>query len=307
MMENSENRSSVSAIILTFNEEQNLEYCLQSLASFAKEIFIVDSLSTDHTIRIAKKYSCNIRQHHFENQARQLNWALNHLPIKTKWIIRLDADEIITLNLAKELLKLLPILPSEITGLYVKRRVYFMGKWIKYGGYYPTWLLRIWRTGKGYCEERWVDEHIKMTEGKAITVTNDIIEENHKKLHWWIEKHNNYATREAVEMLDLKYKFLSFKKIKPRLFGFQEQRKRWIKKEIYAKLPLFIRPILYFIYRYFFKYGFLDKKEGLIWHFLQGFWYRFLVDCKIYEIMTKVRKENKNVKEVITELYHINL
>jgi len=280
----------ISVIILTYNEEKNIEICLKSIFEWVEEVFIVDSYSTDKTLEIAQKYTDKIYQHFFVNHYTQFNWALNNLPIKGEWIMRLDADEYVLPELRNELCEKLPNISKKVTGLYVKRRVYFLGKWIKHGGYYPTWLLRIWRTGKGYCEERWMDEHIKVTEGECCFLNNDIVDENKKDLHWWIGKHNNYATREAIDILNLKYNFLRNDNIESKFLGTQEQRKRWIKEKIYANMPLFIRPFLYFIYRYFLRLGFLDGKEGLIFHFLQGFWYRFLVDAKIYEIERKAKK-----------------
>lgn len=298
---------SLSVIIPTFNEQKNIGRCLASVYGWVEAIFIVDSYSTDQTIEIVKKFACNIYHHPFENYAKQFNWALEHIPIKTEWILRLDADERVTLELRKELLEKLPTLNRDITGIYLKRRVLFMGRWIKHGGYYPVWLLRIWRKRKAYCEERWMDEHMKITEGAVLFLKNDIIDENQKDLHWWIGKHNSYATREAIDILNLKYNFLSYNTVSAKLSGTQEQRTRWLKEEIYAKIPLFLRPFLYFIYRYFFRLGFLDGKEGLVWHFLQGFWYRFLVDAKIYEMKKKAKKEQKGIKEIIEEIYDINL
>jgi glycosyltransferase involved in cell wall biosynthesis len=295
----------ISVIILTYNEEKNIEECLKSVYGWVEEIFIIDSYSTDKTLEIAKKYTDKIYQHPFENYAKQFNWALENLPIKTEWIMRLDADEFVTQELKNELIDTIPNIDKEITGLYVKRRIYFFDRWMK--GIYPIWVLRIWRYGKGYCEERWMDEHIKITEGKVYFLKNDIVDNNKKNLHWWIGKHNSYATREAIDILNLKYKFLKYDNVEPKLFGTQEQRKRWLKENFYAKMPLFIRPFLYFIYRYFLKFGFFDGKEGLIWHFLQGFWYRFLVDAKIYEIEKKAKKENKSIKEVFEEMYDVKL
>lgn len=295
----------ISVIILTYNEEKNIEECLKSVYGWADEIFIVDSYSTDRTLEIARKYTNKIFKHPFENYAKQFNWALENLPIKNKWVMRLDADEKVSVELKDELMKTLPRIPNDVYGLYVKRKVFFMGKWIKHGGYYPIWLLRIWRTGKGYCEDRWMDEHIKLTVGKTIFLKNDIIDENKKNLHWWIGKHNNYATREAIDILNLKYNLFKYNNVEPKFFGTQEQRKRWLKERFYTKLPLFIRPFLYFAYRYFIKLGFLDGKEGLIWHFLQGFWYRFLVDAKIYEIEKRAKEENVPIEKVIEEFLKI--
>lgn len=273
---------SIAVIILTYNEEENIEDCLKSVHDWVEEIFIVDSYSTDRTLEIARRYTEKIYQHQFETQAKQFNWALENLPIKSKWILRLDADERVTPELREELIEKLEKLPEDISGLYLKRRVYFMGRWIKHGGYYPTWLLRIWKRGKAKVEAIEMDEHVVLFEGKTMFLQNDIKEENKKDLTWWIGKHNNYASREARQILEGRRSPKG--KIIPNFFGSQERRKRWLKEKIYLKLPLFIRAFLYFTYRYFFKFGFLDSKEGLIFHFLQGLWYRFLVDAKIYEL-----------------------
>ncbi len=294
----------VSVIILTYNEEKHIERARESVISFADEVFIVDSFSTDRTVEIAQSLGAKVYKNKWVNYATQFNWALENLPIKTEWIMRLDADEIVSPELAKEIKEKLPYLEKDITGIYVKRRVYFMGRWIKHGGYYPTWLLRIWRKGYGFCEKRWMDEHIKIAEGKTIKFDNDIMEVNLNNLTWWIEKHNKYASREAIDMLNIEYKFLDQENVEANLFGMQEQRKRWLKENVYAKIPLFIRPFIYFLYRYFLKFGFLDGKEGLIFHLLQGFWYRFLVDAKIYEVKKEIRN-GKSIEESIEKVFGI--
>ena len=273
----------ISIIVLTFNEEKNIACCLQSVSDFAEDIYIVDSFSTDNTLEIAKQYNAQIYQHPFETQAKQLNWALNNLPIKTEWIMRLDADERVTEELADELCEKLLLFPPNITGLYFKRKVYFMGKWIRHGGYYPTWLLRIWREGFAVCEERCMDEHMKITNGELIMLDNDIVENNKKSLSDWIKKHNNYAEREASEYLFMKNSKSKRELISGSITGNQMEKKRWLNKNIYSNMPLFLRSLCYFFYRYFLRLGFLDGKEGLIFHFLQGLWYRFLVDAKITE------------------------
>ena len=297
----------ISIIILTFNEEKNIVSCINSTKLLSKDIFIVDSYSTDRTLEIAKMLGAKIYQNKWVNYSTQFNWALENLPLENKWIIRLDADERITQELRDELVRKLPNLSYDISGLYVKRRVYFMGKWVKHGDLYPKWTLRIFRKGKGKVERRWMDEHIKITEGKVLFLKNDIIDNNMKNLHWWIGKHNSYATREAIDILNLKYNFLQYNTIEPKLLGRQEQKKRWLKERVYTHFPLFLRSFLYFIYRYLFRFGFLDGKEGVIFHFLQGFGYRFLVDAKLYEIQKKMKFENKNVKSAIKDLYNIEL
>lgn len=279
----------ISVIILTYNEEQNIRHCLESIRGLVNDIFIVDSYSTDKTLEIAKKYTDKIYQHAFKTQAEQFNWALDNVPLKTEWIMRLDADEMVMPELTEEIKEVLGDweagrLGSDVTGMYIKRRVYFMGRWIKHGGYYPTWLLRVWRKGKARYEERAMDEHVVLSEGKTIQLKHDIIDWNRKGLSFWVEKHNQFASREMRAILatndGLK---LNPSYLDTSFFSSQEKRKRWLKEKLYHHLPLFIRSFLYFIYRYFFRLGFLDGKEGFIFHFLQGFWYRFLVDAKIYE------------------------
>ncbi len=277
----------ISAIILTYNEELNIENCLKSISDWVSEIFIIDSFSNDKTLEIAEKYGAKISQHPFKNQAEQFNWALDNLKIKSDWILRLDADEKITKELWQEIAEVLPKTSSEITGFYIKRRVYFMDQWIKHGGYYPAWFLRLWRFGAGRFEERQMDEHLILSYGKALKLKNDFIETDKKDLSCWIIKHNNYATREAKAILD-KANY----QIQTSLTGFQAERKRWFKEKFYNRLPLFIRACFYFSYRYFLRGGFLDGKQGLIFHFLQGFWYRFLVDSKLYEYQKKSTKNN---------------
>ncbi len=285
----------VSLIVLTYNEGLNIESCLKSAVDWTEEIFIVDSYSTDKTLEIAKKYGAKIAQHPFKNQAEQFNWALDNLDIKNDWILRLDADEYLTEELKEEIGKLLKNISVNrrenqhesayaVNGYCIKRRVYFMGRWIKHGGYYPIWLLRLFRKGKAkYQEERDVDEHLTLLEGKSGKMKNDFIDDNKKDLTWWIKKHNNYASRESGEIL----KSLIQGNEKS-AFGVQPGIKKWLKQNLYFKMPMFFRACAYFIYRYFFRLGFLDGKEGLIFHFLQGFWYRFLVDAKLFE---KIKKQ----------------
>lgn len=273
----------ISVIILTYNEEIHIGRCLKNVADWADEVFVVDSFSTDKTLEIAKQYGIKIVQHKFENQAQQFNWALDNLDIKNEWILRLDADEYLTEELKEEIsFSLNPLTPRkaglrfrlgfgekeissslEVNGYYIKRRVYFMGRWIKHGGYYPVWILRLFKKNKARSEQREMDEHIILLEGVAGKLKNDFIDNNKKDLTDWIQKHNNYALRESKDFLAGNY---------------GEN-----KKKIYYQLPLFCRAFMYFIYRYFIRLGFLDSKEGLIFHFLQGLWYRFLVDAKIYE------------------------
>lgn len=273
----------LSLIVLTGNEEENIEHTLRSVQGLASEIIVVDSLSTDRTLEICRRYTDRIVQHPFENQAKQFNWALDNVSISSEWIVRLDADEVLTPELSEEISRTLPTLSQEVTGIYLKRRVYFMGRWIRHGDYYPMWFLRLFRKGKGRYEEI-TEEHILLSEGRAIRLRHDFIDHNRKGLSFWVDKHNQWAIGEMLDMLSFaKGEGLPARTVAPSLFSTQEGRRRWLKVHLYARLPLFVRPFLYFLYRYVLRLGFLDGKEGLVFHFLQGFWYRFLVDAKIYE------------------------
>jgi glycosyltransferase involved in cell wall biosynthesis len=299
--------SSIAVVILTFNEEKHLARCLESVKSLTDKIYIIDSYSTDKTKAIAESFGATFTQHKWENNhARQFNWGLESLQGKHEWVLRLDADEYLLPELVEEIKQKIPNLENEITGVILKRRVLFMKRWIKHGGYYPIHLLRLWKMDAGKFEDRWMDEHVKLNYGKVISFENDFVDENLNNLSWWTDKHNNYATREAIDLLNIKYKFFNSEK-NPELGGKQDKRKRWIKEKVYTNVPLFIRPIFYFAYRYFIRLGFLDGIPGIIWHFLQGFWYRFLVDAKVYQIEQIAKKENKTIPEVIKEHYGIEI
>ena len=278
----------LTVVILTKNEQDNLKKCIDSFKGIAKRFVIVDSYSTDKTKELCNEISKNVNLDFYENKfidyATQFNWGLKNTNISTKWTIRIDADEELTDELVKEIENKLPLINGDVNGIILKRRMYFMGKWIKHGGVYPTKLLRIFKTGKAYCELKIMDEHIILKEGKSIEFKSDFKDYNTKQLEWWTYKHNWYSNR---EVLDYKGKVLSKNDndtlIEAKLSKGQAERKRFIKNNGYYKLPLFIRAHLYFIYRYYIRLGFLDGKEGRIYHFLQGYWYRFLVDAKIYE------------------------
>ena len=283
--------ANLTIIILTFNEERHITRCIRSIQGMAQHIYVVDSFSTDRTVEIAESLGAKTRQREFTNQAKQFQWALDTLPIETEWIMRLDADEYPTQKLVNEIQERLPSLPAEITGINLKRRHIFLDRWIKHGTRYPLILLRIWRTGSGRIEQRWMDEHIVLKEGKAVTFKSDFCDHNLRDISWWTEKHNRYAVREAIDILNRKFCFFETDEAIVRKDKFaQVGKKRFVKERIYNHLPLFSGPLLYFLYRYFIRLGFLDGKEGLAYHFLQGFWYRFLVEVKVMELDRELNK-----------------
>ena len=295
----------ISVIILTFNEEQHIKRCLENVNQFAKKVYVIDSFSTDNTVGIAKSMGATVVQHKWPgNQAEQFNWALENIEIDTEWIFRLDADEYLLPELIEELQAKVPLLDENITGITFKRRHIFLGRWMKRGTY-PVMILRMFRTGKAVCEQRLMDEHIELLEGENITFENDFVDENLNNLSWWAQKHVGYAVREAAELLDIEYN-ITGNDSGERHLSEKTLQKRKLKLK-YAKKPLFWRSFAYFIYRYFFKMAFLEGKEGFLWSFMQGWWYRTLVDAKIYEIKKACGNDKEKIIAHLKENYNITL
>jgi glycosyltransferase involved in cell wall biosynthesis len=269
----------LTVIILTKNEEQNIEKCIRSLKDLPKRIVLIDSFSTDSTVELARSLGAEVVEHPFESHAAQFNWGLDNLNLDTEWIMRLDADEELHPELVNELEERLPALPANVTGMILRRRVYFLGRWLKHGGKYPELLLRVFRRGHGRSEMRQMDEHLVVLDGETVTSQYDFLDNNQKSLEWWTAKHNWYSNKEVLDCLGVERD----DSVDCGTSSKQARAKRVIKKHGYYKLPPFFRAHLYFIYRYYFRLGFLDGKEGKIYTFLQAYWYRFLVDAKLYE------------------------
>lgn len=297
----------VSVIILTYNEEIHIRRCLENVNRFASNVFLVDCFSTDKTVEIAKSLGANVIQHAWPgNQAEQFNWALKNLVITTKWILRLDADEYLMPELIEELNLKLPALADGITGVIFNRRHIFMGKWMK-RGIYPVKLLRLFQTGKGVCEQRLMDEHIQLLEGRAVEFEHDFCDHNLNDLSWFCHKHVNYAIREAVDLLDIELDLTGAAETDENKHISAQALSKRMKKHKYAKQPLFWRSFAYFCYRYFLKGACLDGKIGFIWTFLQGWWYRTLVDAKVFEIKQACGTDKEQIKRYLKEHYNISL
>lgn len=289
----------ISVIILTYNEEIHIERCLNNAKKFAKEIFIVDSFSTDRTIEIAEKMGAKVYQHVWKNYSKQFNWGLQNLPIHTEWVWRMDADEYLSDNLIDELHQRLPNLPNEVNGFTAPCLRIFMGKYIKHG-IIPLILLRLFKIKYATCENRYMDEHIQLSEGVISDLKHPFYDDNLNNLSWWTNKHNGYATREAIDLLITEYDLLPQETIANSGDHSAAVRKKKLK---YIKMPLFWRAFAFFMLRYIFRLGFLDGKEGFLWHFLQGFWYRTLADAKVYEIKKRFGWDDEKIKAYIKDIY----
>jgi glycosyltransferase involved in cell wall biosynthesis len=274
---------SITAIILTRDEEIHLGRCIASVADLVTRIVVVDSFSSDSTMEIAKRFGAETFQRAFRNHADQFQWGVDAAAPTTDWILRLDADEYFEPALRDELRASLPALGADVTGLYLRRKVIFRDTWIRHGGYYPTFLLRLWRNGCGRVEQRWMDEHIVLTRGAAHKSQENFVDHNLAGITAWTDKHNRYATRQMVDFLNLEYGFFPVDAAIDREAGSQARAKRFLRNRIFARAPLYLRGLLYFSQRYFLRLGFLDGRDGFVFHFLQGLWNWILIDAKIDE------------------------
>ena len=267
----------VSVVILTFNSEATIGATLASLAGLTTDVHVVDSGSTDNTHDIVAASGAQLVHHPFVNYGSQRNWAIANLPLRHEWQLHLDADERLTPELKAEIATLLGgNVDPAISGFYVPRLVHFHERPLRHGGMYPIYHMRLFRTGKGRCEDRKYDQHF-FVEGGTRNLAHPMIDDIRLSLTEWTARHNRWADAEVDEILN------------PGGAGViqagsgdpvaEKRRARgW-----YYRAPLFLRAFLLFFYRYVVKLGFLDGKEGLIFYVLQTLWFRFLIDAKLYE------------------------
>lgn len=276
----------LTAIILTKNEEANIEKCIDSVREVAKRIVIVDSYSTDRTLDITRAMGGEIYQHEFENYGKQFQWAIDNTEIDTRWIFRFDADERLTKESAAELEKLcIENENTDVNGIIFTLEVTFLGRKLKHGGIYPFKKLCIFKRGMAYMEERAMDEQIILKSGRCVEMKCISEHNDFKDLSYWITKHNWYATRAAKDYFDHIESGDDYSNL-----DFTCKMRRIIKYKIYYNMPMRMRCFMNFVYRYWMRLGFLDGKEGFLYAFLQAYWYRILVDAKIYE--ASIKKES---------------
>jgi glycosyltransferase involved in cell wall biosynthesis len=275
----------VTFIILTYNEEKRLSDCLNSLDGVARNVFVVDSYSTDGTVALLDTRSVRYLQHEFKDYGAQRRWAQQNDPYASPWVFHIDADERLSDSLRRWLLEEFPRAAETADGFLFSRRTVFMGRWIRWGGHYPTYHLRLYRAAMGRCEDKAYDQHFLVDGSVEVVRGADIIDTVMSDLGSFVRSHERWSTNEAQEQLAS----LTAGEIRPVFGNNPIQRRRWVKRNLYDRSPLLLRPFLYFLYRYILRLGFLDGKEGAIFHVLQGFWFRFLVDAKILEHRSKTR------------------
>jgi glycosyltransferase involved in cell wall biosynthesis len=286
-----------SFVLLTYNEEIHLPRLLHSVKELKAPVYVLDSGSTDRTILICEELGAIVKYHPFQNHPKQWEAALNLFDIQTPWIIGLDADQYVTPELFETLRNFRNEDYADVNGIYFNRKYFLRGQWIRYGGFYPKYLLKMFRRGIGFSDTNENMDHRFVVPGKTIIwKQGHIIEENFKEneIGFWIAKHNRYSDLVADEEVE-RQKQLRSQTVSSRFFGNPDERIAWL-KNLWWRLPLGLRPFLYFSYRMFFRLGFLDGKTGMLFHFLQGFWFRLIVDVKIKERL-KVNHDERTHKK----------
>ena len=267
----------LTAIILTKDEEKNIRACMESLKGFAKRVVVVDSGSTDKTVEIAGELGADVYEHAFSYYAAQYNWGLDNANITTRWALRIDADERFTPELNAECEKLLEEAAEDVNGIAMDADFYFLGRLMKHGIANRRKIM-IFRVGFGRMEDRKRDPHTILTGGSYVSAKNHFQHYDFKDLNHYIAKCNWYAIRETQDYFAYKAGASQEVNTEKRLQKHRKHKFTW-----YYRAPSFIRAFLWFCYNYYFRLGFLDGREGYIYHFLECYWYRFLVDAKIYE------------------------
>ena len=296
----------LSVIILTYNEELHIRRCIENVHEFARKVYVVDCYSTDRTVEIAKELGAEVILHDWPgNQAEQFNWALDNVDIQTEWILRLDADEYLLPELITELREVLPSASNSVAAFSLSRARAFQGRILRHGIVNNIRIVRLFRRGRARYEKRLMDEHLSVLSGEIVCLKNQFVDDNMMPIGQFIEKHNGYASREAALLLDAEY-HLTTHDTATQEHGADVEKKR-AQKAKYARMPLFWRAFGYFLYRYIVKLGFLDGKEGFLWDFLQGWWYRTLVDAKVYEIKKACGNDKDKIKRYLQDNYNICL
>lgn len=285
-------KPSITALVLAFNEEIHIARCIERLRPLVERIVVVDSFSTDRTAEIAEALGAEVLRRRWKCHADQLTWALGAMEAKTDWVLRLDCDEYLEPGLLEALRRRLPTLAPDVTGGDLKLKVIFRGKFIRWGGYYRTWLPRLWRTGAVRIEQRWMDERAVLIRGRSVRLGGgDLVDENLKDIDWWTAKHNRYATLHMVDFVTREFGLAPIDRSVEQGGHAQGRFKRFLRNRVYGSAPLYLRAVLYFLQRYVLRLGFLDGRRGFVWHVLQGFWLFVLIDAKIDEARVMIRRD----------------
>lgn len=282
----------MTVLIPTRNEERNLARTLEAIGGLADQVLVIDSESSDATLDIARAGGAEIHRLPYDH-GRIIpwifQWALENLPIRNEWVLLLEADQALSEGLKAEIAALLARPAIAENGFYLRRRQVFRGRSIRFGGYGSKRLLKLFRKGMAALDPEEQDTRVYV-QGQVGELREPLVEWNRKEddILFYLEKHIRYAEAFAREEL-LRRRGQGFK-VQPRVFGTPDQRVLWMKL-VYYRLPLGLRPFLYFFWRYFVLLGVLDGWNGFVFHFLQAFWFRLVVDLRLSELQQSGRGE----------------
>jgi len=268
----------ITAIVITYNESTQIRECLESIKQLTNAIIVVDSFSNDDTVRKALEMTPHVVQHHFESFAQQRIWAQNHPLVQTEWVMHIDADERLSPELSNRI-KMLFQQPITCDGIMFPRKTVFRNRWIRFGGHFPVYQARLFRKHKGLSEKRMYDQHY-MIDGDIVCLHEPLVNIIDSDMREWKRTHKRAAVWEAQEIV-----FNPSRVMKKRFWKNPIEQRNWLRYTLYYSSPVFIRAFLYFFIRYILLFGFLDGKQGMIFHYYQGFWYRILVDTHVVKEM----------------------
>lgn len=272
--------ATITTVTLTFNEEKNIVDCLTSMKPIADKMVVLDGFSTDKTVELAESLGAVVYQKNCGYFDR-FQYGMETVDFETDWILFLDADERLTDESAKELKHLCDkYADSDVNGIVVNYRVNFMGKELHHGG---TALkkLRVFKPGTAYMENIKLDQHIRLKTGKLAYMKTFFLHYDYKGISAWSKKHITYAEWAAE---DYRRKSAEVEVVETEGLELTAKIKRLLKYRVYYRLPSGFRAWCFYIYRYYFRLGFLDGKEGKIYTFLHAYWYRFLVDAMVLDL-----------------------
>lgn len=286
----------LTAIILVYNEEANIEFCLESVHGLCQDIIVLDSGSTDRTLEICRRYTDKIFIHPFTDSAAQWTWGLENLPVNSEWVLPMDADHVVSKDLRQDIIRALTDPSDEISGYYSRHQYLFWNVPIR--GFKP-YGLRLFRLARVSVDPSEHADYRFCVQGRTDRLKGTLYEYNRKELSidFWIDKHQRFAERVAAEEV-LRGIALREWAVRPRFWGTPDERIVWL-KNLWYHMPLYVRPVLYFAYRYILRLGFLDGRVGFVYHFMQAFWYRMLIDVRIEAIRQRLRSGESSVDDLL--------
>jgi glycosyltransferase involved in cell wall biosynthesis len=285
-------------LVLTKNEERNIGACLDSVAGWASDIVVLDSGSEDRTLDLCAERGVRSVFHAYSDHRSQIAWGMTEIPWEYQWLLLLDADNVVTPELKADIERMLRSDQRDVNGYYNPHHHYFRNRRVR--GLKPEWLRLVRRSHVKVDDSELVDFRL-VVNGAIGRLPGAIIESNANEndIDFWIDKHQRFARRMAIEEILRAERVLAWSAhLRPTPFGNPDQRMIWL-KNIWYGMPLYVRPVLLFLYRYFIRRGFLDGWNGFVYHALQTFWFRLIVDVHIADYRRQLKRQMLSLDELV--------